>query len=324
MQPMGATVAVLGASGYAGGELLRLLAGHPVMSVVAAAGATRAGEAVGDVHPHLRGAFDLPLVPLEQAFAGADVCFSCLPHGVLPEHVSQLKADLVIDLAEDFRGSDDWVYGLPELTAAPLQGATRIANPGCYPTATLLALVPFLRAGVIEGPLIVDAMSGVSGAGRTPRDGLLFSNLAGDVTAYGTIPHRHVAEMERSFGVLAGSKQTVSFTPHLVPTSRGLLVTARAALAKDLSDDDALEILHATYGTSRFVQVVQDWPSTKTVAGTNKAHVSARVDAGAGFLVCSAAIDNLGKGAAGQAVQNANLALGLDEAAGLEQLAVWP
>lgn len=324
MQPMGATVAVLGASGYTGGELLRLLAGHPVMSVVAAAGASRVGEAVADVHPHLRGSIDLPLIPLEEAFSGAEVCFSCLPHGVLPEHADRLKAGLVVDLAEDFRGDDGWVYGLPELTSARLEGATRIANPGCYPTATLLALVPFVRLGWIEGPLIVDAMSGVSGAGRALRDGLLFSNLAGDVSAYGDIPHRHVAEMERGFGTLGGSTPTVSFTPHLVPISRGLLVTARAALTRTVSDDDALEALRSAYSGSRFVQVTDDWPSTKAVAGTNMTHVSARVDDRAGVLVCSAAIDNLGKGAAGQAVQNANLALGLDEAAGLESLAVWP
>lgn len=324
MQRMGATVAVLGASGYAGGELLRLLAGHPVMSVVAAAGATRAGEAVGDVHPHLRGAVDLPVVPLHEAFSGADVCFSCLPHGVLPGHLPKLTAGLVVDLAEDFRGDDRWVYGLPELIPGQIEGATRIANPGCYPTAMLLALVPFVRAGWCGGPLIVDAMSGVSGAGRAPRDGLLFANLVGGVGAYGDVRHRHVAEMERGLDAFGGSRVTVSFTPHLVPISRGLLVTARAPLTRSVSDEEALEVLRSTYAAARFVQVVDEWPSTKAVAGTNMVHVSARVDDRAGVLVCSAAIDNLGKGAAGQAVQNANLALGLDEAAGLATLAVWP
>ena len=321
---MGATVAVLGASGYAGGELLRLLAGHPVMSVVAVAGATRAGEALADVHPHLRGTFDLPLLPLDEAFADADVCFSCLPHGVLPEHLPRVRADLIVDLAEDFRADDGWIYGLPELTPARIQGAKRVANPGCYPTATLLALVPFVREGWLGGPLMVDAMSGVSGAGRAPRDGLLFSNLVGGVEAYGSVRHRHVAEMERGFADLAGSDVIVSFTPHLVPMSRGLLVTARAPLTRTVSDEDALDVLRAAYGEARFVDVVNGWPSTKAVAGTNMTHVSARVDERAGVLVCSAAIDNLGKGAAGQAIQTANLALGLDEAAGLEGPAVWP
>ncbi|HJR44854.1 MAG TPA: N-acetyl-gamma-glutamyl-phosphate reductase [Actinomycetota bacterium] len=321
---MGATAAVLGASGYAGGELLRLLVGHPVMSVGAAAGATRVGEAVEDVHPQLRGSLELELVGIEEAAAGADICFSCLPHGVLPDHLDAISSGVLVDLADDFRADPGWIYCVPELDRSMLAGASRIANPGCYPTAALLCLVPFARRGLIAGPITVDALSGVSGAGRAARDDLLFATLDGSAAAYGTVAHRHIPEMERGLAAFGSLETTVSFTPHLIPISRGLLVTARAQLTRSITDDEALQVLTESYAGERFVEVVAQWPSTKAVAGTNMAHVSARVDERAGFLICSATIDNLGKGAAGQAIQNANLALGLDEAAGLEAVAAWP
>jgi N-acetyl-gamma-glutamyl-phosphate reductase len=188
----------------------------------------------------------------------------------------------------------------------------------------LLSLVPFVRAGLIEGPVVVDALSGTSGAGRKMQDHLLHSSIDGNVSAYGTVEHRHVPEMERGLAAFGGSDVTVSFTPHLVPMSRGLLVTARAKLARDIDDDDALGVLQDAYSMEPFVRASTEWPATKSVYGTNNALVSARVDARAGFLVCSAAIDNLGKGAAGQAIQNANLALGLEETTGLEASGVWP
>ncbi len=320
---MGASAAVLGASGYAGGELLRYLSAHPAISVVAVAAGTREGEAAGAVHPHLAHALDLELTSVAEAAGAAEVCFSCLPHGVLPAFVQTLSSDVVIDLAQDFRADPSWLYGLPELQTRPLAGATRIANPGCYPTAALLCLVPFARAGLIEAPVIVDALSGVSGAGRAPRDPLLFGSVEGNATAYGETDHRHVAEMERGLNNLAGLTLRVSFTPHLVPMARGLLVTARAVWRGDASVRP-LDVLREAYASASFIDVTSEWPATKPVAGTNRVQVSARLDRATGFLIASAAIDNLGKGAAGQAVQNANLALGLEETTGLEAVAAWP
>ena len=320
---MAASVAVLGASGYAGGELLRLLAAHPALTLTGVAGGAKAGAPVASVQPQLAGVVDLPLAAIDELGAAA-VCFSCLPHGVLPEHLDELECTLLVDLAEDFRADTDWTYGLPELDRSTLAGATRVANPGCYPTATLLALVPFARAGWLGGSVIVDALSGVSGAGRAPRDGLLFSTLDGSASAYGSVEHRHIAEIERGLARYGGRSAAVSFTPHLVAMARGLLVTARFELARAASDEEVLDLLHHAYDQELFVHVQPEWPSTKAVAGTNRALVSARVDRRAGYVICSCAIDNLGKGAAGQALQNANIALGLEESTGLEGVAAWP
>lgn len=315
---------VLGASGYAGGEVLRLLARHPAIEVVAAAAGTKAGSPVAEVLPHLHGVSTLELGSLDEVAAtDADVCISCLPHGGFPEQLDRVRAGVIVDLGDDFRADEGWVYGLPELGRFP--GATRVANPGCYPTAALLCLVPFVRAGLVRGPVVIDAISGVSGAGRSPKDHLLFANLDGGVAAYGTTDHKHVAEIERGLGRSAGEEVLVSFTPHLAPMPRGLLVTARAALVDGSMGDEAVaQVLHDAYAGEPFVGVRAGWPATKAVAGTNHAHVAARVDARTGHLVCSAAIDNLGKGAAGQAIQNVNLALGLEETLGLEAVAVWP
>lgn len=322
---MGTSCSILGASGYGGGELLRLLAGHPTLEPVALSAGTRAGDRLADVQPHLTGALDLPLVPPEEAAAAAvDVCFSCLPGGAFEPFLPDVGARIVVDLADDHRLSEAWVYGLTEFARGALSSATRIANPGCYPSAALLALVPFVEAGAIEPIVVVDALSGVSGAGRKAEDRLLFSNLSGSAGAYGAVSHRHVPEIERYLSVFGEQEVTVSFTPHLVPLARGLLVTARAPLAIDLDDDGVLEILRERYEGEFFVEVIEGWPQTKAVAGTNRAHVSARVDRRAGFVVCSAAIDNLGKGAAGSALHNANVALGIDETAGLTGLGVWP
>jgi N-acetyl-gamma-glutamyl-phosphate reductase len=306
--------------------VLRLLHGHPSMDVIAASGDRRAGREVAEIHPHLAGVAGLTLCEPGDAFSsGADVCFSCLPSGQLRDRVSDLDAGMVIDLSDDFRApGTDWTYGLTEMAREALRSGTRVANPGCYPTAALLCLVPFARAGTIRGPVIIDALSGVSGAGRRSEDRLLFSGITANAAAYGTTEHRHIPEIEAGLVAFAGAELAVSFTPHLVPMARGLLVTARASLAQGLSDDEALGILLETYSGEPFIAVVSQWPATKSVVGSNRAHVSARVDARNELLVCSAAIDNLGKGAAGQAVQNANVVLGLDEAEGLGALGVWP
>lgn len=321
---MGLKATVLGASGYSGGELLRLLAGHPAIAVVATAAHSRAGEALGSALPHLLG-HSTALVPLEDAAGtAADVCFSCLPGGRLGERVDSIKADVVIDLSDDHRSDAEWTYGLTEFARAEVTSAKRIANPGCYPTATLLALTPFAHAGLVEAPIVVDAMSGVSGAGRKAEDRLLHATVSGNIGAYGTIPHRHVAEIERGLAAFGGMETSVSFTPHLVPMPRGLLATVRARLHGALTDAEAIEILQEAYADDGFVHVTAEWPTTKAVSGSNAAIVSAHVDDRTGWLIASAAIDNLGKGAGGQALQNANLALGLDEAAGLSSVGVWP
>jgi N-acetyl-gamma-glutamyl-phosphate reductase len=321
---MGSSAAVLGASGYSGGELLRLLAGHPAITVVAISGARRAGEPLAAVHPHLRGAFDLAFVDAAAAAgAGAAVVFSCLPSGELDGY-PPARAEVLIDLSDAHRGSPEWTYGLPEFNRRAVGSGAPIANPGCYPTAALLCLVPFMRAGLAGAPVVVDALSGVSGAGRKAEDRLSFAVADGGANAYGTVTHRHVPEIERGLSAFGDVEATVSFTPHLVPFARGVLVTARARLNHSIAGDDALAVLGETYANEPFVVVTDEWPATKAVAGTNRALVSARVDARSGWLVCSAAIDNLGKGAAGQALQNANIALGLDERSGLDLVAVWP
>lgn len=322
---MGATVTILGASGYAGGELLRLLAQHPVLTPVAVGAHGRAGDAVAAAHPQLAGAVagDLASLP-EAAAAEADVCFSCLPGGELGPLLGTVGAPVIVDLADDHRGDPGWVYGLPELNRTALAGATRVANPGCYPTAALLCLVPFAAAGVIAGPVIVDALSGVSGAGRALAGHLSLAEATGNAGAYGTVEHRHIPEMERGLSSFGALDATVSFTPHLAPMARGLLVTARAPLTSQMDDVAALRILHEAYEAEPFVEVLESWPTTKPLSGTNRAHVSARVDARNGLVIASAAIDNLGKGAAGQAIQNVNAILGIEETAGLAALGVWP
>lgn len=320
---MGLSGAILGASGYTGAELLRLLGRHPSIAVTALSAGRSAGRVAGHVHPHLTGV-ELPaLASLGDAIgADVDVLFSCLPSGTLRAHLGDLRAAVVVDLSDDFRADDGWTYGLTEFARGSL--GERISNPGCYPTATLLCLVPFARAGLIEGPIVVDAISGVSGAGRKEDDRLLFAAADGNMGGYGTTPHRHVPEMERYLGAYGGLPTTISFTPHLAPLTRGLVATVRAKLRRPLSDAEAIQVLEGAYADERFVTPIEGWPQAKAVAGSNRALVSARVDERTSLLVCAAAIDNLGKGAAGQAVQNANVALGLEEGLGLEATGVWP
>jgi N-acetyl-gamma-glutamyl-phosphate reductase len=303
-------------------ELLRLLAGHPALTVEGVAAHSRAGDEVDSVQPHLAGSFGAFLPAAEVAAQEVDLCFSCLPAKTLD--ADEVRAHTVVDLADDHRWSQGWVYGLTEFARDLLPGATRIANPGCYPTASLLALVPFLRAGVIDGPVTIDALSGISGAGREGKDHLLYASAEGSASAYGTTTHRHIPEIETSLSVWGGKETTVSFTPHLVPMTRGVLVTARAPLTTKLDDEKAIDILRDAYEKETFIEVLDAWPQTKALSGTNRAHIHARVDERAGLLICSTAIDNLGKGAAGQAIQNANVALGIEEDAGLGALGVWP
>ncbi|MGC8471982.1 MAG: N-acetyl-gamma-glutamyl-phosphate reductase [Acidimicrobiales bacterium] len=333
--------AVVGAPGYAGTELLRLCAAHPELEVAVATGGTSAGELVSRHTPSLAAAY--PQLRYEEtepaALAGLDVVFLALPHGESQQLVPSLvgRVGAIIDLAADFRLEDpssyprwygaahespalleQFVYGLPELFRADLLGARMVAVPGCYPTAAALALGPFARADLLDGGAIVDAASGVSGAGRAASERLQFSAVDEDFRAYGLLTHRHTPEMEQVLG------RPVLFTPHLAPMTRGLLATCYARPARRIGSADAMAVLGEAYAGERFVVVTDEPPSTKWTSGSNTAQVSVRVDDRTGWLVALCALDNLVKGAAGQAVQCANLALGLDEGAGLPLAAVYP
>ena len=336
---MGMTASVIGASGYAGGELLRLLSMHPELEVGAVGADSNAGRRLGELHPQLVSLADRTLLPAdERALADADVVFLALPHGASARVAAQLRPDtVVVDLGADFRLSDSaaweaayggahagtWAYGLPELPGAraSLSGARRIANPGCYPTAVALALAPLLAAGLVEpADLVVVAASGTSGAGRSAKPNLLGSEVMGDLSAYKIGgAHQHVPEMSQSLGAAAGAAVTLSFTPVLAPMPRGILATCTARLTAGATEHTLRAAIADAYGDEPFVTLLPtgEMPHTAATLGSNSCHLQVAVDEGAGRAVVIAAIDNLGKGAAGQAVQNANLALDLAEITGL-------
>jgi len=335
---------ILGSSGYTGSELLRLLAGHPDFEVAVATAHSHAGENVGSHTPSLAAAY--PGLVYEDNdpahFDGLDLVFCGLPHGESQRIVPELRSrvGLVVDLAADFRLKDaalypQWygeehgapellaeaVYGLPELFREGLAGATLVAAAGCYPTAAGLALAPLVRAGLVEpAGIVVDAASGVSGAGRGLRESLHFGTVDEDFTAYGLLTHRHTPEMEQIIG------GEVLFTPHLAPMVRGILATcyARPAAGTALTTGSVVAALHEAYDAEPFVVVTNDPPSTKATAGANAAHVTARVDPRTGWVISFCALDNLVKGASGQAVQCANAALGFPETTGLPIAGVYP
>ncbi|HXY28027.1 MAG TPA: N-acetyl-gamma-glutamyl-phosphate reductase [Acidimicrobiales bacterium] len=336
---------IVGASGYTGAELLRLLAAHPDFEVAVVTAHAHAGEPVGRHTPSLAAAYP-GLVYDEydpERLDGLDLVFCALPHGESQRIVPGLlgRVGVVVDLAADFRLLDRELYrrwygeehhapellaraafGLPELFRADLPGATLVAAAGCYPTTAGLALAPLVRAGLVERVgIVVDAASGVSGAGRGLKESLHFGAVDEDFTAYGLLTHRHTPEMEQILGA------QVLFTPHLAPMVRGILATcyARPAAGRPApTTDDAMAVLHEAYDDEPFVVVTEEPPSTKATAGSNTAHVSARVDPRTGWVVALGALDNLVKGASGQAVQCANAVLGLPETAGLPVAGVYP
>jgi len=347
---MGARVAVAGASGYAGGELLRLLAGHPDLELAAVTAAGSAGQRVAEVHPHLAGVAGLAdrvFQPLAaDALAGGDLVFLALPAGQSAPVAAQLSAGVkVVDLGPDFRLADAaawaryyggpypgrWVTGTPELPGAraAITAAERVAAPGCYATAAMLALVPLAAAGLAEAEdIVIVAASGTSGAGRSLRADLLASEVMGSAAAYGVAgAHRHTPEIEQAIGEASGRAASVSFTPVLAPMPRGILATCTARLsAPDISTADLRGALAACYDGEPFVTLLPDgrWPATGSVSGSNGVQLQVAADPRAGRVVVVAAIDNLGKGAAGQAVQDANLMLGLPETSGLTSIGVAP
>lgn len=340
------TAAVAGASGYAGGELLRLLAAHPDIEPTVLAAGGRAGEPLGAVHPNLAQYADRMLVETTaDALAAADVVFLALPHGESAALARQLPEELpIIDLGADFRLADPrdwerfyggahagtWVYGLPELTGQRelIAASRRIANPGCYPTSVAVALAPILAAGLAgTDDIVVVAASGTSGAGRKASDTLLATQVMGSMSAYKVGGgHQHTPEMEQSLSGAAGTSVTLSFTPLLAPMPRGILATCTAPAVDGVSAADVRAALTSAYDDEPFVQVLPEgqWPQTSSVGGSNAVHLQCAVDTHAGRVVVVSAIDNLGKGAAGQALQNANIVLGLPEGLGLSTNGVAP
>lgn len=332
-------VSILGASGYVGGELLRLIAGHPEMEVATAFASSNAGKTVPSIHPHLALAYKTVKFAAwdPDLLAGSDLILAALPHGETQRLADELLAPGIpfVDLGADFRLDSaseferwygepharpdvlpSFTYGLPEFYREAIKGSTRVAAPGCYPTAASLALRPLVQAGAIElQSIIVDAASGVSGAGGQAHAGTHFCAVDGNYRAYGLVNHRHTAEMEMTTG---GS---VLFTPHLMAASRGILATCYARAA---TQADPLAILRDAYASEKFVHVGDTPPETKWASGSNAAFLSARYDQRTGTVVALAAIDNLGKGAAGQMIQCANLMLGLDEGSGLSTVGVYP
>ena len=345
---MGIRVAVAGASGYAGGELLRLLAGHPDLEIAAVSAGTSAGKPITSIHPNLTGhpAFDgQDFAPTTaKALGDAELIFMALPHGESAALAARLPDARIVDLSADFRLGDEaawhqfygdvshagrWAYGLPELPSVPgeisaaekIKAARTVAAPGCYATTSILALAPLLAAGLVEpADVVVVASSGTSGAGRAATAALQASEVMGALSTYkaGGV-HQHTPEMEQSLTAAAGVEVTLSFTPVLAPMPRGILATSTARLAWGATVEQLRAALHAAYGSEPFVHVLPQgaWPTTAATLGSNSVHLQVAADTHSGRAVVVAALDNLVKGAAGQAVQNANLLLGLPELAGL-------
>ncbi|MEE2854201.1 MAG: N-acetyl-gamma-glutamyl-phosphate reductase [Actinomycetota bacterium] len=344
----GMKVAVAGASGYAGGEILRLLLGHPAyahgrLTIGAVTAAASAGSTLGEHHPHLTPLAQRVVEPTDlAALAGHDVVFLALPHGHSAALAQQLGPDtLIIDCGADFRLTDasawerfygsphagSWPYGLPELPGARerLRGARRIAVPGCYPTAALLALLPAVASDLIEPAVTVVAVSGTSGAGRAAKTDLLGAEVIGSARAYNIAgAHRHTPEIAQGLGAVTGRDVTVSFTPVLIPTSRGILATCTARTRAPLPR--LREAYEKAYHAEPFIHLLPEGqlPRTGAVIGSNAAHIAVAVDEAASTFVAIAAIDNLVKGTAGAAVQSMNLALGWPETDGLSVIGVAP
>jgi N-acetyl-gamma-glutamyl-phosphate reductase len=337
-------VSVIGASGYGGGELVRLLAGHPEVTLGHLTAESRRAEPYGDVFPNLRGLVTHVTedADLERIGADSDLVFFAVPNGVSMTMAPTLgPAAKIIDLGADFRFRDPatykaWykadhacpdllagaVYGQPELHREETAAARVVGNPGCYPTAALIAAAPFLRSGTVQRDgMIVDAKSGVSGAGRGASLGTHFSEVNENVKPYNVAAHRHTPEIEQELAAIAGAPLAVTFTPHLIPMTRGILATVYLRLAHTMTQADAEDILLEAYAREPFVRVLPGGlPQTKATYGSNYCDVAVRVDGRAGLLIVMAAIE----GAAGQAVQNMNIMCGFPERSGLDGAPLYP
>ncbi len=340
-------VGILGASGYTGAELVRLLARHPGVDIRAVTADRKAGQEMAQVFPHLGGVALPKLGTIDDTdFDQLDTVFMGLPHGTTQEVVAALPKHLkVIDLSADFRlraleAYEEWyghahrapehqkhaVYGLTEHARDAIRKARLVACPGCYPTASMMPLIPLLKAGLIEtGDIIIDAKSGVSGAGRAEKEANLFAEVSEGIHAYGIAGHRHAPEIEQMLSDVAGKPIMVAFTPHLVPMNRGILATIYVKL-NGATPDDLRAALEKAYAGERFVRVVPRGvtPATRHVRGSNHCLIGVFPDRLPGRAILVSVIDNLVKGASGQAVQNFNLVAGLDEATALEQEPLFP
>ncbi len=339
---------IVGASGYTGAELFRLLDVHPAITVEAASGSSQAGQPIADLYPNLAPVvgdrvYDEYSVEL---FDGLDVVFIGLPHGLSMDVVPELigRVGLIIDMGSDFRLKDPdlypvWygaehtnpellagaVYGLPELYRATLPGAELVAATGCNAAASSLTLAPLVASGLIEtDDIVINLITGVSGAGRPPKTNTTFCTVDENATAYGLLNHRHTPEIEQTLTDVGTGPATVLFTPHLVPMNRGILASCYGRLTRSCSTEDVLAILSEFYADSPFVLVDERSPSTKSVQGSNSVHLTARVDPRTNRVLGIGVLDNLVKGASGMAVQCANLALGLPETTGLSKVGMYP
>ena len=341
-------VVVLGASGYTGAELLRLVATHGGIEVVAVTAARRAGSPLGDVHPHLEGLMLPDLVTVDDVdWSAVDAVFSCLPHGTAQATIASLPGHLkVVDLSADYRLSDpgvyaewygkehvapglqrDAVYGLTEIRRDEVAAARLVANPGCYTTTSELALVPCLEEGLIKtSGIVIDAKSGVSGAGREARESSLHTEVSEGFRAYGIARHRHAPEIDQELTRAAGETVTCTFTPHLVPMNRGILATIYVSLKPGVVPEDLRDALARRYRDEPFVRLTREGraPSTQDVRGSNLCLIGVFADRVPGRAILVSALDNLVKGASGQALQNMNVMTGQDETRGLPQIAVFP
>lgn len=341
-------VAILGASGYTGAELVRMLAGHPEFRISALTGDRKAGQPLASVFPHLA-MLDLPdLVAIGDVdFAKVDAVFCCLPHGTTQEVIAGLPEHVrVVDLSADFRLTSldayaQWyghehkapelqktaVYGLTEIKRDAIRNARLVANPGCYPTSVQLPLVPLLKAGLIEADdIVIDAKSGTSGAGRAAKEANLYCEVTEGIHAYGIASHRHAPEIEQELALAAGKDLLVSFTPHLMPMSRGMLSTIYLRAANGASADDMRAELARVYKDEPFVGVLPKGavPATRHVRGSNFCFMNVFDDRRPGRVIITSVIDNLVKGASGQALQNMNLMFGLPETTNLAQQPLFP
>ncbi len=348
MTPSPISIAVLGASGYTGAECIRLLLGHPHARIAALAGDSQAGKPLGAIYPHLAFAGLPDLVRAEHIdYRDIQAVFCCLPHGTTQEVVRALPAHVrIIDLSADFRLKDTalyetWyghahaapelqqeaVYGLSEWARVELRTARLAACPGCYPTSAQLPLIPLLREKIImPEAIIIDAKSGITGAGRGSKTANLFAEADGGISAYGIANHRHTPEIEQGLSGAAGRAVRVTFTPHLLPMARGILSTVYCRLQNGMDAADARASLERAYAQEPFVHIMPEGvsPSTHQVRGTNACRIGVFAGAEAGALILVSVIDNLVKGAAGQAVQNFNIMFGFDETTGLRQTALFP
>ena len=342
-------VSIIGASGYAGEELIRLLHGHPHAEIVHLTSERHTGERISKLYPHLTHIYDNILDSMEDIHRMAedsDVLFIALPHGHAMKLVKAIAGlpVRIIDLGADYRFADTsvyeaWyhvphtdpeaerVYGLAELYRDAIRGAHLIGNAGCYTTASILALTPLVQKHLVQmDSILVDAVSGVSGAGRTPKESTHFPEFYDSFTAYGAVSHRHTPEIEQALSEQAGEPVTINFTPHLAPIARGILATCYARLADGVTEEDVDAAFAAQYADEFFIRLLGRgaYPSTKYVRGTNYCDIAWHIDPRTHRVIVFSAIDNLVKGAAGQAIQNMNIALGLDERTGLDLVPMYP